>query len=187
MAHKHLGKDFLPADVVAKVTGEAKYAEDFRAEGMVFARLLNSPYPHARVRSIDAKEALAMPGVVGILTPDEVMRIRPPVKEGTGDAERIVGPGEALIFLQGQFVIRGSQLLYFQDPVFRERAAMKPPVRRYTIEGQELVPQRELVVGTTLLTPPELSDEVPPPLDVDESLPAPPDAMPPGSPIPPAA
>ena len=72
MAHKHLGKDFLPADVVAKVTGEAKYAEDFRAEGMVFARLLNSPYPHARVRSIDAKEALAMPGVVGILTPDEV-------------------------------------------------------------------------------------------------------------------
>jgi xanthine dehydrogenase molybdenum-binding subunit len=43
MAHKHLGKDFLPHDVVAKVTGEAKYAEDFRAEGMVFARLLCSP------------------------------------------------------------------------------------------------------------------------------------------------
>ena len=72
MAHKHLGKDFLPHDVVAKVTGEAKYAEDFRAEGMVFARLLNSPYPHARVRSIDARAALAMPGVVGILTPEEV-------------------------------------------------------------------------------------------------------------------
>jgi xanthine dehydrogenase molybdenum-binding subunit len=72
MAHKHLGQDFLPPDVVAKVTGEAKYAEDFRAEGMVFARLLNSPYPHARVRSIDASEALKMPGVVGILTPDEI-------------------------------------------------------------------------------------------------------------------
>ncbi len=54
-----------------------------------------------------------------LLTADEVMRIRPPVKEGTGDAERIVAPGEALIFLQGQFVIRGSQLLYFQDPLFR--------------------------------------------------------------------
>ncbi len=72
MAHKHLGKDFLPPDVVAKVTGEAKYAEDFRAEGMVFARLLNSPYPHARVRAIDTSAALKMPGVVGILTPDEV-------------------------------------------------------------------------------------------------------------------
>lgn len=72
MAHKHLGVDFTPHDVVAKVTGEAKYAEDFRAQGMVFARLLCSPFPHARVRRIDASEALAMPGVVGLLTADEV-------------------------------------------------------------------------------------------------------------------
>jgi xanthine dehydrogenase molybdenum-binding subunit len=79
MAHKLLGQDFLPHDVVAKVTGEAKYAEDFRAEGMVFARLLSSPYPHARVRSIDASAALAMPGVVGILTPEDVKN--PPAPE----------------------------------------------------------------------------------------------------------
>jgi xanthine dehydrogenase molybdenum-binding subunit len=79
MAYKHLGKDFIPHDVVAKVTGEARYAEDFRAEGMVFARLLGSPYPRARVRSIDATEALAMPGVVGILTADEVKN--PPAPE----------------------------------------------------------------------------------------------------------
>jgi CO/xanthine dehydrogenase Mo-binding subunit len=72
MAHKHLGQDFLPHDVVAKITGEAKYAEDFRAEGMVFARLLSSPYPHARVRSIDVSEALKMPGVVGVLLPEDV-------------------------------------------------------------------------------------------------------------------
>ena len=72
MAHKHLGVDFTPHDVVAKVTGEAKYAEDFRAEGMVFARMLTSPYPHATVKNIDATEALKMPGVVGILTADEV-------------------------------------------------------------------------------------------------------------------
>lgn len=79
MAHKHLGVDFIPHDVAAKVTGEAKYAEDFRAEGMVFARLLSSPFPHARVRSIDASEALKMPGVVGILTADEVTN--PPAPE----------------------------------------------------------------------------------------------------------
>jgi len=72
MAHKLLGQDFIPHDVVAKVTGEAKYAEDFRAEGMVFARLLSSPYPHARVMKIDAEEALKMPGVVGMLTANDV-------------------------------------------------------------------------------------------------------------------
>ncbi len=79
MAHKLLGQDFTPHDVVAKVTGEAKYAEDFRAEGMVFARLLSSPYPHARVKRIDATEALKIPGVVGILTPDDVKN--PPAPE----------------------------------------------------------------------------------------------------------
>jgi CO/xanthine dehydrogenase Mo-binding subunit len=45
---KHIGKDFIPHDVVAKVTGTAKYAEDFRADGMVFCKLLTSPMPHAR-------------------------------------------------------------------------------------------------------------------------------------------
>ena len=72
MTYKLVGKDFTPHDVVAKVTGQAKYAEDFRADGMVFCRLLLSPMPHARVRSIDASEALKMEGVFGILTPDDV-------------------------------------------------------------------------------------------------------------------
>ena len=52
------------------MTGRAKFAEDFRAEGMVFMKLLLSPMPHARVRNIDTRAALAMPGVEGILTAD---------------------------------------------------------------------------------------------------------------------
>jgi CO/xanthine dehydrogenase Mo-binding subunit len=72
MAHKHLGQDFLPHDVVAKITGEAKYAEDFRVEGMVFARLLSSPYPHARVKSIDLSAAEKVPGYVGVLLPADL-------------------------------------------------------------------------------------------------------------------
>jgi len=72
MAYTLLGKDFVPPDVEAKVTGRARYAEDFRAEGMLFCRLLTSPVPHARVRDIDASAALAMEGVVAVLTADEV-------------------------------------------------------------------------------------------------------------------
>jgi xanthine dehydrogenase molybdenum-binding subunit len=78
MAYKLIGQNFTPPDVVAKVTGQAKYAEDFRAEGMVFCRLLTSPMPHARVLNIDATEALKMEGVVGILTPDEMPPIEAP-------------------------------------------------------------------------------------------------------------
>jgi CO/xanthine dehydrogenase Mo-binding subunit len=67
-----IGRDFTPPDIRAKVTGAAKYAEDFRMDGMVFCRLLKSPMPHAIVRSIDARRALEMEGVFAILTADEV-------------------------------------------------------------------------------------------------------------------
>ncbi len=72
MAEKLIGQDISPPDLHAKITGRAKYAEDFRADGMVFAKLLLSPMPHCRVLRIDASEALAMDGVFGMLTADEV-------------------------------------------------------------------------------------------------------------------
>jgi xanthine dehydrogenase molybdenum-binding subunit len=72
MTYKLIGKNFTPPDIYGKVTGEARYAEDFKKEGMVFARLLTSPLPAGRVVSIDYSEALAMPGVVGILTTEDL-------------------------------------------------------------------------------------------------------------------
>ncbi len=50
-AYKLLGKNYQTPDLYAKVTGRSKYAEDHRAEGMVFCKLLVSPMPHARVPS----------------------------------------------------------------------------------------------------------------------------------------
>src|SRR6202142_3100165 len=70
--YKLIGKNYVTADLYAKVTGRSKYAEDFRAEGMLFCKLLLSPLPHARVKHIDASEALAMPGVRAILTADDL-------------------------------------------------------------------------------------------------------------------
>jgi len=72
MAYTLLGKDFTPPDVHAKVTGKAKYAEDFRAEGMLYCRLLTSPVPHARVRNIDLSAAMAIEGVIAVLSADDV-------------------------------------------------------------------------------------------------------------------
>jgi xanthine dehydrogenase molybdenum-binding subunit len=80
MAYKLLGKNFTPPDLHGKVTGKAKYAEDFRVEGMVFCKLLLSPMPHARVTSIDTSEALKMEGVLGVLTAEDV-----PPPQGAGE------------------------------------------------------------------------------------------------------
>jgi CO/xanthine dehydrogenase Mo-binding subunit len=72
MAEKLVGRNYTTPDLVAKVTGRAKYAEDFRADGMLFCKLLLSPMPHARVRRVDTAAALALPGVKAILTADDL-------------------------------------------------------------------------------------------------------------------
>jgi xanthine dehydrogenase molybdenum-binding subunit len=70
--HKLVGQNYVTPDLVAKVTGKSKYAEDFRADGMLFAKLLLSPLPHARVTRLDVSAAQAMPGVKAILTADDL-------------------------------------------------------------------------------------------------------------------
>jgi xanthine dehydrogenase molybdenum-binding subunit len=72
MAERLVGSNYTTPDIVAKVTGRARYAEDFRADGMLFCKLLSSPMPHARVRRIDTSRALALPGVRGVITADDL-------------------------------------------------------------------------------------------------------------------
>ena len=76
--YKLIGKEYSTPDLVAKVTGRSKYAEDFRAEGMLFTKLLLSPMPHGRVRSLDTSAAMAMPGVMAILTADDLPEVEAP-------------------------------------------------------------------------------------------------------------
>jgi CO/xanthine dehydrogenase Mo-binding subunit len=81
MAEKLIGTDIAPPDLIAKITGRAKYSEDFRADNMAFAKILASPMPHARVRRVDASRALALPGVLGILRAEDV-----PQRDGPREA-----------------------------------------------------------------------------------------------------
>ncbi|MDE2864354.1 MAG: xanthine dehydrogenase family protein [Gemmatimonadota bacterium] len=82
MAERAIGTDISPPDLHAKITGRARYAEDFHAEGMAFAKLLLSPMPHARVRSVDTSRAEAMEGVLGILRASELPRPEQGTREG---------------------------------------------------------------------------------------------------------
>ncbi|NCX49924.1 MAG: hypothetical protein EBW81_10650, partial [Gammaproteobacteria bacterium] len=62
MSYKIIGKDLTPPDIEAKVTGKARYAEDFRADGMVFVKVLSSPMPHAKVTGVELSKAKQVPG-----------------------------------------------------------------------------------------------------------------------------
>ncbi len=67
-----VGVSLSRIDGAEKVAGQAVYAGDLRLPGMVYAKVLRSPVPHARIRHIDASKASTMPGVLGILTRDNL-------------------------------------------------------------------------------------------------------------------
>ena len=67
-----VGKQARRKDAWEKVTGRAQYSTDMTQPGMLHAKVLRSPHAHARVVSIDASAARAMPGVHAVLTRDEL-------------------------------------------------------------------------------------------------------------------
>ena len=64
-------------DAAAKVAGTARYTADVTLPGMLHAKVLRSPHAHARLASIDASRARALPGVHAVLTRDELAGIAP--------------------------------------------------------------------------------------------------------------
>ena len=55
-------------DGAEKVTGEGVYGVDGRLPGMLHARILRSPYPHAKIIRLDTSEAEKLPGVYAVVT-----------------------------------------------------------------------------------------------------------------------
>ncbi len=84
---KHISKEVPKYDSPEKVVGEARYLADVDMPGMLHAKILRSPYPHARILSIDTSKAERIPGVVAVITARDVklnpigfMKDNPPLK-----------------------------------------------------------------------------------------------------------
>ena len=60
-------------DGADKVTGRAKFGADLALPGQLVGKVLRSPYPHARIKSIDASAALKLPGVKAVVSRDDFL------------------------------------------------------------------------------------------------------------------
>ncbi|HEX9454324.1 MAG TPA: molybdopterin cofactor-binding domain-containing protein, partial [Candidatus Binatia bacterium] len=69
---KYVGHSVARVDGVEKVTGTAKFVGDIAVPGMLYGKILRSTFPHARIRSIDASQAEALPGVIAVLTAADI-------------------------------------------------------------------------------------------------------------------
>src|SRR5512140_743784 len=78
MPYTTVGKSLPRKEALGKVVGETKYGGDFCPKGLLIARLLVSPVPHARIVSIDTSQAERLPGVRAVLTGNDC----PPVNIG---------------------------------------------------------------------------------------------------------
>jgi selenium-dependent xanthine dehydrogenase len=67
-----VGRPIPPQEIVDKVTGRAKFTDDYALPGMLFGRTLRAAYPHARLVRIDTTKAKALPGVCAVLTAEDV-------------------------------------------------------------------------------------------------------------------
>jgi CO/xanthine dehydrogenase Mo-binding subunit len=68
---KVIGTSLSKVDAPERVTGKATFGADIDFPGMLWAKIVRSPYPHARIKKIDTSKALALSGVKAVITIEE--------------------------------------------------------------------------------------------------------------------
>jgi CO/xanthine dehydrogenase Mo-binding subunit len=78
--NKWIGQRTIRPDGMDKVTGRAQFAADTNMPGMIWGKVLRSPHPHARIKSINTKKAEALPGVKAVVTAKDIVDF--PIEKG---------------------------------------------------------------------------------------------------------
>ena len=142
-----VGQRAFRVDVRQKVLGTGKYPDDVYMEGMVYLSAVRSKYPRARVLSIDASGALAMPGVVGVLTAEDVPHNKVghiqqdwDVMIAVGDVTRCVGDAICLVVAETEDILeraRKKVRIEYEvlKPVTTLKEAMAPDAPRIHLNG----------------------------------------------------
>ena len=145
MSYKYVGQPTPRKEDPKLLTGRAGYIGDVVVPGMLHAAVLRSPHAHARIRSIDASAARALPGVVCVLTGAEALEhINPmaafcaePVPQTAIATEKVRYPGEAVAVVAAtdRYIAEDARALIEVDyevlePVVDPIAAMGPDAAR---------------------------------------------------------
>ncbi|MCI5865305.1 MAG: selenium-dependent xanthine dehydrogenase [Cloacibacillus porcorum] len=113
-----VGERAFRIDVREKVLGYGEYVDDVVMEGMVHASAVRSKYPRARVLDIDVSEALSLPGVLGVLTAEDVPNNKVghiqqdwDVMIAKGGVTRCVGDAICLVIAENEDILARAKKL----------------------------------------------------------------------------
>jgi CO/xanthine dehydrogenase Mo-binding subunit len=112
-------------DSVEKVTGAAKFTGDLSMPGLLEAKVLRSPFPHAKIAAIDISKAKALPGVVAVLTREDLKDIDPYYGNCLRDraivaVDRVRFAGEPVAVVAAEDGLIAEQALAFIDVRYQE-------------------------------------------------------------------
>jgi CO/xanthine dehydrogenase Mo-binding subunit len=124
-----VGTSVRRVDGADKVTGKARYAGDLIVPGMIEGKFLRSQYAHARILSIDKREAEALPGVIAVITSKDFSDVSPYMGRGKNRDHPIIAVDR---------VIFAGQPVAAVDAV--DRATAEEALARIAVEYQELPP-----------------------------------------------
>ena len=135
-AERYIGGDQLRHDAYEKVTGRTKFVADMLNPGLLQARVLRSPYHHARLTSLDIEAAARLPGIVRIITAEDIPGINgfpeysrgEPLLTPVGDTLKMKGAPIALVVAVSMAVAQAGL-----DAIRAEYEALYP-----TLELDEL-------------------------------------------------
>ncbi len=145
-----VGKSFVRKDALKKVTGDAEYACDIDFEGQLYAGVVRSIHPFAKILSVDTQEAKAMPGVHAVMTSADI-----PGSNSIGiivkdefvlaeDVVRRIGDAVAIIAAETpQQVQEAMQCVHVEyeilEPVFSVEKAMKEDAPKIHPDGNIMI------------------------------------------------
>jgi CO/xanthine dehydrogenase Mo-binding subunit len=126
-----IGQRVAKIEGVDKVTGKAQYGADVSRPGMLWGKLLPSPYAHATIKKIDVSRAREMPGVYAVLTGEDLPNVVARVSDTTPAPEEFDVPS------RGKQVLAWKKAVFFGQPVAAV-AALTPSLAEEALAAIEV-------------------------------------------------
>jgi CO/xanthine dehydrogenase Mo-binding subunit/aerobic-type carbon monoxide dehydrogenase small subunit (CoxS/CutS family) len=139
-----IGDVTIRPDAIAKANGQAKFTDDLAFEGMLFARVKRAGVPHAIITKINTEKARQLPGVVCVLTSEDVPGEKLhgliifdwPIMIGVGERIRYVGDAIALVAAESEAI--AAEALRLIEVEYDEQEVVDNPVRANQPDAPQL-------------------------------------------------
>jgi xanthine dehydrogenase molybdenum-binding subunit len=142
--HRVVGRSVVRPDAVGKVTGEARFTDDYRFPEMLHGLVLRARIPHATLKKLDVERAHRLEGVHAVLTAEDIPGARThglvtrdwPVLVAVGEKARYVGDAVALVAAdtrqQAERALEAIRLVWEPLPIVSD------PVRAHAADAQQV-------------------------------------------------